>query len=247
MILTRIQSGAAQDPSGASLFTGSEPGFAVDPQAEQAYVVGGDGTVAQIDLSKMTVSYPYQPRTLAHAEKTLSGPIRQATWLGNGLLAITGSNGHAWLDANHNYQETSDTRRLDDLDTRTWTTRVIDPGTSTVTFANGCSSPRRAVGHNYEYVRYEGERKWPHRLHGHGFDGFPCPRDESSAEHSRGQRPCLRLAVPARWEGKCHNHSHRCDDRQRPSHGFAAAVSAVPANRVPLVTSQNGGKATAPQ
>jgi hypothetical protein len=85
----------------------------------------------------MTVSYPYQPRTLAHTEKTLSGPTRRATWLGNGLLAITGSNGHAWLDANHNYHETSAPAGLTILDTRTWTTRVIDSGTSTVTFANG--------------------------------------------------------------------------------------------------------------
>jgi hypothetical protein len=137
VILSQIQSGAAQDPSGASLFTGSEPGFAVDPQAEQAYVVGGDGTVADIDLASMAVSYPYHPRTLAHTEKILSGPTRQAIWLGNGLLAITGSNGHAWLDAKHNYQETSTPAGLTILDTHTWTTRVIDSGTSTVTFANG--------------------------------------------------------------------------------------------------------------
>jgi hypothetical protein len=135
--LTRIRSGAQQDESGASLFTGSEPGLAVDPQGEQAYVVGGDGVVARIDLPALTVSYPYQPRTPAHAEKTLSGATRQAIWLGGGLLAITGSNGHAWLDPSHGYQETSTPAGLTILDTRTWTAHTIDSGTSTATFAYG--------------------------------------------------------------------------------------------------------------
>jgi hypothetical protein len=132
VILTRIQSGAVQDASGASLFSGSEPGLAVDPQAEQAYVVGGDGTVADINLGSLSVSYHVQPRTLAHAEKILSGPSRQAVWLGNGLLAITGSNGYA-----DTYRETEAPAGLTILDTHTWTTQLIDPAASTVTFAGG--------------------------------------------------------------------------------------------------------------
>jgi hypothetical protein len=137
VVLTRIQSGAEQDPSGASLFSGSAPGFAVDPQAQTAYVIGGDGTVAAVDLATLTVSYHDQSRRLAHADKVLSGPTRAAVWLGNGLIAVTGENDRAWLDANHAYQETVTPVGLTILDTRTWTTRLVDAGTSAVTLASG--------------------------------------------------------------------------------------------------------------
>lgn len=137
IVLPQIQSGATQDPSGASLFTGSQPGLAIDPVGGQAYIVGGTGTVAQVDLSTLAVSSHNQPRTLAHADKVLSGPTREAIWLGDGLIAVTGENDRAWLDANHKYQETVSPAGLTIIDTRTWTTRLVDPGVSAVTVAGG--------------------------------------------------------------------------------------------------------------
>jgi hypothetical protein len=137
VVLTQIQSGAQQDPSGASLFSGSAPGLAVDPQAQAAYVIGGDGAVAVVDLTTLAVSYHDQPRTLAHADKVLSGPTREAVWLGNGQIAVTGENDRAWLDANHAYQETVAPAGLTIIDTRTWATRLVDPGASSVLFAGG--------------------------------------------------------------------------------------------------------------
>jgi hypothetical protein len=135
--LAQIQSGATQDPSGASLFTGASPGLAVDPVGGRAYVVGGDGTVAAVDLSTLTVGYHDQSRTLAIAEKVLSGPTRDALWLGNGLLAVTGENDRAWIDANGKYQESVKPAGLTIVDTQTWTTKMVDPGASAVAFANG--------------------------------------------------------------------------------------------------------------
>jgi hypothetical protein len=136
VVLAQIQSGAA-DPLGNSVFTGSEPGLAVDPVKNTAYVVGGDGTVAAVDLATLAVSTHGTTRTLAHADKVLSGPTRDAVWLGSGLLAVSGENDNAWLDSNNKYQETVQPAGLTIIDTRTWTGRLIDPEASGVTFAGG--------------------------------------------------------------------------------------------------------------
>ena len=136
VVLAQIQSGT-EDPAGNSLFHGSEPGLAVDPVGNTAYVVEGDGAVAAVDLVNMTVSYHDPPRTLAHADKVLAGPTRDAVWLGNGLLAVTGANANGWLDTNNAYQETVDPAGLTIVDTRTWTARLVDPRISSVTFADG--------------------------------------------------------------------------------------------------------------
>jgi hypothetical protein len=136
-LLAQIQSGATQDPSGASLFSGSQPGLTIDPGANIAYVVGGDGTVAAVDLATLAVTYHDQPRTLAVAEKIVSGPSRDATWLGNGLIAVTGVNGQAWLDSSKNYQEIVKPAGLSIINTNTWTTSQIDPDATGVVFANG--------------------------------------------------------------------------------------------------------------
>lgn len=136
VVLAQIQSGA-EDPAGDSLFTGSEPGLAVDPVGHTAYVVGGDGTLAAVDLATLAVSYHAASRMLAHADKVLAGPTRDAVWLGNGMLAVTGENDNAWLDANKMYQETVEPAGLTIVDTRTWTARLVDPMASSVTFAGG--------------------------------------------------------------------------------------------------------------
>ncbi len=137
LVLAQIQSGAAQVSPAESLFTGSEPGLAVDPVGNTAYVAGGDGTVAAVDLETLTASYHDPTRTLARADKVVAGPARDAVWLGNGLLAVTGENDNAWLDSKKTYQETVKPAGLTIVDTRTWTDRLIDPGTSSVTFAGG--------------------------------------------------------------------------------------------------------------
>jgi hypothetical protein len=136
VVLAQIPAGA-QDPTGTSLFSGSEPGLAVDPTGNTAYVVVGDGTVAAVDLRTLAVSYHHPTRALAHADKVLAGPTREAVWLGNGLLAVTGENGNAWFDSQKAYQETEAPAGLTIVDTRNWTTRIVDPGTSSVTFAGG--------------------------------------------------------------------------------------------------------------
>jgi hypothetical protein len=127
-VLSEIQSGVQQDSSGASLFSGSVPGLALDSQAGRAYVISGDGLAAEVDLATLAVSYHQLPvRTLASASKVLNGPSRRAFWLGNGLIAVTGDDGHSSIDS----RTDSDTPAgLTVIDTATWTVRTVDSTTS---------------------------------------------------------------------------------------------------------------------
>ena len=105
----------AGDPSTFSIDV-REPGFAVDRAGGRAFVVAPDFTVAEVNLSTLGVAY-HSPSTRTLA-KNISGPSRQAAWLGNGLLAVAGVD----------YRGTHDGEpvglRL--VDTRTWTNRVVD-------------------------------------------------------------------------------------------------------------------------
>jgi hypothetical protein len=64
------------------------PGLAVDAATNRAYVVGADGLIAEIDLEALTVAYHGGERTLA---KVGADRYRQAVSLGNGMLAVTGT------------------------------------------------------------------------------------------------------------------------------------------------------------
>jgi hypothetical protein len=127
-VLSEIQSGVQQDASGASLFSGSLPGLTLDPVAGRAYVISGDGVAAEVDLATLAVSYHHLPvRTLASADKVLNGPSRRATWLGNGLIGVTGDDGHSSIDP----RTDSDTPAgLTIIDTASWTVHAVDSTTS---------------------------------------------------------------------------------------------------------------------
>jgi hypothetical protein len=97
-------------------------GFAVDRSTQRAYVVGPDDTTAAIDLRTLAVSY--HGGTSRYAAKPFPGPQRTARWLGNGLLAVAGSDG----------MQPSGLRIVD---TRDWSTRVVDRTSETVDVAAG--------------------------------------------------------------------------------------------------------------
>ncbi len=78
------------------------PGLAVDPRSGHAFVVD-EGRIGDIGLAPLSVSYhALRPRTLflsrlvnwlqpAAAAKEFSGHVREARWLGGGLLAVSGA------------------------------------------------------------------------------------------------------------------------------------------------------------
>ena len=99
-----------------------QAGFAVDPLTQRAFVVGGDYTIAEVDLASQSLSYHGgSTRWLA---KEVPGPMRWARWLGNGLIAVAGS----------------DTLQADGLrivDTRDWSTTIVDRTSSNLALGTG--------------------------------------------------------------------------------------------------------------
>jgi hypothetical protein len=116
------------------------PGFAVDPLGRHAYIVSASGTVADVALDSLAVSYHAlsQPVSLlgrlrsfvdpAAQAKEMNGPLRQAEWLGNGIVAVSGNDGQPYTDANGSGQFRLTPAGLSLIDTRTWTVRKLDGG-----------------------------------------------------------------------------------------------------------------------
>jgi hypothetical protein len=157
-------------PSGQEFETAgrmSAPGLAVDAAGGRAYVVAGNAPVAEIDLATLAVSY-HELSTpisvLSHVRNWLepeaaakmpsSGPMRHASWLGNDLLAVWGSDIH--VTGSGRSIETSETAAgVKLIDTRNWSVRTLDANASSLAVAEGTllvsaslwsSAERRAAG-----------------------------------------------------------------------------------------------------
>jgi hypothetical protein len=107
------------------------PGLVLDPVGRRAFVVPGGGPIAEIDLRTMRVIYRElaEPISLlerlhnwlepeAQAKGEMEGPVREARWLGDGLLAVSG------FDARG--EKPSKASGLKLIDTRRWTLRTLD-------------------------------------------------------------------------------------------------------------------------
>jgi hypothetical protein len=146
-ILDRIPAGQEWEPAGRAPARSATPGLALDLAGGRAFVVGAGAPVAEIDLSTLAVSYHdvstpssllgrvgawLEPR--AEAKVPLAGPIRRARWLGNGFLAVWGSEVQVT-------GEGQDVRVRDVaagvtlIDTRNWTMRTIDRRASSLAVA----------------------------------------------------------------------------------------------------------------
>lgn len=111
----------------------TEPGFAVDPATSRAFVVSPDLLIAVVDLQTLDVAYHGATRSLA---KAIDGPSRSATWLGNGLLAVSGVDYSTTVDGSQP-TITETPYGLQIVDTRTWTSRMIDPDATWFTAVPG--------------------------------------------------------------------------------------------------------------
>jgi hypothetical protein len=119
------------------------PGIAADPAGRRVYVVHGGGPVAEVEVASLEVTYhrlgqsasPWQRLARWWAPpaeaKILSGPWRNALWLGAGQLAVTGYDGSA---KGHHREIPSG---LELIDTRTWTVRQVDRHASSAVLAAG--------------------------------------------------------------------------------------------------------------
>jgi hypothetical protein len=119
------------------------PGIAADPAGRRIYVVSGGGPLAEVDLASLGVTYhrlgrsasPWQRLARWWAPpaeaKILSGPSRNALWLGDGQLVVTGYDGSA---AGHHMEIPSG---LELIDTANWTVRQVDRHSSSAMLAAG--------------------------------------------------------------------------------------------------------------
>jgi hypothetical protein len=124
--LSRIRAGSKWRGVNTAQRVGTirQPGFTADPTATHAYVVDAGGLVADVDLATLAVSY-HAARTFARAEKGVTGPMRHAQWVGDGRIAVTGTNAQRRKTRN-GWQEIWAPAGLQLVDTRSWTSQTVD-------------------------------------------------------------------------------------------------------------------------
>jgi len=143
------------------------PGLAVDPAGRRAYVVAAAApAVAEVDLATLRVGYHRlgRPTSLlrrlanwllppAQAKGATSGPARRALWLGEGLVAVAGSDAVA-TNTKQGVRQVQRPSGLQLIDTHTWTVHMLDPHTSSIVLADG-----RLFASGYRYDSNDGEVK----------------------------------------------------------------------------------------
>ncbi|HEX9380809.1 MAG TPA: hypothetical protein VF891_04850 [Gaiellaceae bacterium] len=134
----------ATEPIGTRLI----PGLAVDPAGKRAFVIAPDGAAVEVDLGSLAVSFHglTEPRSVLDrvarwltpvAEaKGINGPALTARWLGNGLVAVAGSDESA-VQENGELRVSARPRGLHIVDTGDWSVRLLDAGADAVTVADG--------------------------------------------------------------------------------------------------------------
>jgi len=149
VVLARISAGSQwhKGRGGALLADRREPALAVDPESGTAYVVDPSGLVATVDARSLAVRYHSPRRTLqarlsawltppAEA-KGLNGPTRAAQWLGDGLIAVFGTDATAKNPRRNEFVYSAQPAGLRILDTRTWSYRVLDQRIDNAVSADG--------------------------------------------------------------------------------------------------------------
>jgi hypothetical protein len=172
----RVLAGTIEDETSAEYRARTiQPGLAIDPDGRRAFVVPASGLVAEVDLVTLAVSYHELDRpsllgrflrwlTPAAQAKLMEGPVREARWLGDGMLAVSGMD--------YSVDAGSDQGRLVAtpagvrlIDTRSWTSRLLESEASGFAVAPGLVVAQGG--------RWDGEldRGFGPGLHAFGLDG----------------------------------------------------------------------------
>jgi hypothetical protein len=130
----------------------SRPGLAVDADGERAFVVPGDGPIAEVDLRSHQVAYHALRRPVslfgrfrnwlepeAHA-KAPAGPSREAAWVGDGVIAVSGRDMSVTERLSGPVRYFSWDERpagLHLIDTDDWAIRTVDEGVSSFSAWDG--------------------------------------------------------------------------------------------------------------
>lgn len=121
------------------------PALAVDPAGARALVVPAAGPVAEVDFASGRVSYHdvHEPVSLlgrlrnwlepAAEAKTAEGAERQAVWVGENHVAVSGQDAHPTAKGD----EQTTPAGLALIDVRRWTKRILDEHASQFSFSAG--------------------------------------------------------------------------------------------------------------
>jgi hypothetical protein len=122
--------GTGSDPAVRSVI----PGFAADPSGTMAVAVTAGNRAVSVDLQTLAATtHVLTERTIQRVNKSIEGPQRDARWVGDGLLAVSGLD---WsMTADKRVSARAAGVRL--VDTRTWTTRTLDAEASAFSLAPG--------------------------------------------------------------------------------------------------------------
>jgi hypothetical protein len=119
------------------------PALAVDPAGARALVLPAAGPLAEVDLASGRVRYHdvHEPVSLlgrlrnwlqpAAEAKTAEGPERQAVWVGEHLVALSGRDTHQTAKGD----EQTTPAGLALIDVRQWTKRILDKRASQFSFS----------------------------------------------------------------------------------------------------------------
>jgi hypothetical protein len=145
--LDRVTAGFRRAPKGGDVGSRQNvPGLAVDAGRGRAYVVAAGSPVAEVDLTGARPAVGYHSLTVpgrapsvlgmlrralvpvapAAEAKLQSGPQRQALWLGDGRLAVWGTDSD-FTGTDDSATGGSRPSGLQIIDTRDWSVRTLDP------------------------------------------------------------------------------------------------------------------------
>lgn len=174
-----VETAALELPAGVQPREGTfvRPALVVDPAGERAFVVPAAGPVAEVSLEPLAVAYHElrEPASFlqrlaawlepaAHAKTLLPGTSREAAWVGDGKLAVTGIGSPT---------DPERSAGLALVDTRTWSIGRLDAGVDSVVVAQGriVATGARAGLAVFDpdgrllYRRFEGKSCWIELIH----------------------------------------------------------------------------------
>jgi hypothetical protein len=145
-----------------------QPALAVDPTGERAVVIAASAPVAEIDLETGVVSYHKLRRKTgllerlrgwlepaAHAKGPVEGSFRDAVWLPNGLIAVTGDDRYV-VRRTHEIEELTIPAGLQLIDPADWSVRTLHERSDSLAVAGrtlvAWTNPHVAVPDDYRMI-----------------------------------------------------------------------------------------------
>jgi hypothetical protein len=137
VVLNRIRAGTRwRTVRGVRIGDIRAPGLAADAMAGRAYVVSPGGLVAEVDLATLDVRYHWlNANTTRRLAKSINGPMRSARWIGDGRIAVSGTDAKMTVTPTGAAKQTWTPVGLSVIETQSWKSRVIDGAASWFTAA----------------------------------------------------------------------------------------------------------------